>query len=102
MISKSLNFTLRVTVRPRAPLSSPCRPDPLDQGLQFGGHGVEFGEIGGECILGADLTFGYRSRTRRPLCILRLEGGLGVGRTTRSARRALEQRSDLGAHDAQM
>jgi hypothetical protein len=29
-------------------------PDPLDQGLQFGGHGVEFGEIGGECILGAD------------------------------------------------
>jgi hypothetical protein len=54
MISKSLNFTFNVTVRPREPLVLAMPPDLVDQRLQFGDHRFEFGQIGGERVLGAN------------------------------------------------
>lgn len=53
MISKSANFTLSVTVRPRVPVDSQCR-----QTLSINGwsshHRAEFSEVGRERVLGAD------------------------------------------------
>ena len=53
MISKSLNFTFSVTVRPREPLFSQFRQTlSIDGGLQFDGH--ELRKVAGERVLGAD------------------------------------------------
>jgi hypothetical protein len=54
MISKSLNFTFNVTVRPRDPLSSQCRQDLVYQRLPFGGQGLELRQVVRERVLGSD------------------------------------------------
>ena len=54
MISKSLNFTFSVTVRPREPLSSQCRQTLSISGCSSATIALEFGEVAEERILGAD------------------------------------------------
>jgi hypothetical protein len=54
MISKSLNLTFSVTVRPRDPLVLAVAPDLVDQRLQFDRHGFEFGEVARERIFRPD------------------------------------------------
>jgi hypothetical protein len=52
MISKSLNFTWSVTVGPRLPVPSQCRQT-LSMS-KLGDQGIEFAEIAGERVFGAD------------------------------------------------